>query len=178
MAFQTFQNIYPGYSTQGLGNQTVYGGNQGGNQGGYGGGYGQNFYQTSAPLPSQMPTQPPQSMIVSWVRGLSAAESFRVDPGQTVMLMDSEAPEDKPVLYIVSSDSSGRPLPVDVYDLIKRDRQQQAPAFNPDEFVKRSEIEDIISAATTRAIEQKMSEIQFKATPARQNNQNQGRSDK
>lgn len=154
MAYQTFQNVpfqqqqYP---------------------------YQQQYYPTQTqPYQYQQPQQPSQpaqqnNLVIPWVRGVAAAESYHVEPGQTVMLLDSEAPADKPVIYMVSADSTGRPLPVDTYDLVKRVRPStQIPDFDPNEFVRRSEIEDIIIAATTKAVEQKMSEMQFKATPTKQ----------
>ena len=45
---------------------------------------------------------------VVWVQGESAAKAFSVNPGKTVMLLDSES--DK--FYIKQADQYGRPLPL------------------------------------------------------------------
>lgn len=72
----------------------------------------------------QMPMQPsmqmqqpqPQSNGIVWVQGESAAKSFPVAPNTTVMLLDSEAS----VFYLKTSDASGMPLPLRVFDYKER----------------------------------------------------------
>ena len=61
-------------------------------------------YQINQPM--QQPTQSNQSLI--YVQGESAAKSWMVGAGQSVLLMDSE----NPVFYIKSADASGIPLPL------------------------------------------------------------------
>jgi hypothetical protein len=99
-----------------------------------------------------------------WVQGEAAAKAFHVDPGQTVLLMDS----DSPVLYLKSTDVSGRPTPMVVYDLVERKEQpttnQGASNIDLSEYVKRSDIESIIAESVSKAVDEKMSEIKFTAT--------------
>ena len=104
-----------------------------------------------------------------WTQSRTAAEAYQVSPGQTVLLMDANSP----TLYLKTTDASGRPAPMVIYDLVERKDVEtpieNAPTPEPvdlSEYVKRSEIEDLI--------EQKMSEIKFTTTTAKHgyNNRN------
>lgn len=68
------------------------------------------------PVQMQQPTPQPQSNGIVWVQGESAAKSFPVAPNTTVMLLDSEAS----VFYLKTSDASGMPLPLRVFDYKER----------------------------------------------------------
>lgn len=91
--------------------------------------------------PTQMnvaPTQPTQNNI-NWVQGIEAAKGYLVGAGQSVLLMDSEGSS----FYIKSTDASGMPLPLRVFDYTERDvAPQKTPAaadFDPEKFVTREE---------------------------------------
>lgn len=59
--------------------------------------------------------QQPSSGIV-WVQGENAAKSYPVAPNTTVMLLDSESS----TFYLKTSDASGMPLPLRVFDYKER----------------------------------------------------------
>lgn len=59
--------------------------------------------------------QQPSNGIV-WVQGENAAKSYPVAPNTTVMLLDSESS----VFYLKTSDASGMPLPLRVFDYKER----------------------------------------------------------
>ena len=59
--------------------------------------------------------QQPSNGIV-WVQGESAAKSYPVAPNTTVMLLDSESS----TFYLKTSDASGMPLPLRVFDYKER----------------------------------------------------------
>lgn len=98
--------------------------------------------------PMQQPA-PPSNGIV-WVQGESAAKSFPVAPNTTVMLLDSESS----VFYLKTSDASGMPLPLRVFDYKER---TQTPSVLPtvapnsdfninlDNFVTRDELNEILA---------------------------------
>ena len=67
-------------------------------------------------MPVQQPTPQPQSNGIVWVQGESAAKSFPVAPNTTVMLLDSESS----TFYLKTSDASGMPLPLRVFDYKER----------------------------------------------------------
>lgn len=59
--------------------------------------------------------QQPNSGIV-WVQGENAAKSYPVAPNTTIMLLDSESS----TFYLKTSDASGMPLPLRVFDYKER----------------------------------------------------------
>lgn len=65
-------------------------------------------------------TQSQQSQInngIIWVQGESGAKSYLIaGPNQSVLLMDSE----NDVFYIKSSDASGMPMPLRIFDYTER----------------------------------------------------------
>ena len=72
-------------------------------------------------------TQPTHNGI-TWVQGIEAAKSYLVGAGQSVLLMDSETS----CFYIKSTDTSGMPMPLRVFDYKERTQTQtQAPVASP-----------------------------------------------
>lgn len=88
--------------------------------------------------PQQMPPQPGQGAPL-WVQGEAGAKSYLVAPGQSLMLMDSEAE----VFYIKTTDQSGVPLPLRTFDYKERvtGTQQTAQAAQQpgEQYVTRGE---------------------------------------
>ncbi len=68
--------------------------------------------QFKAPYMQPQPQPQPNSSGLIWVQGESGAKSFMVAPGQSVLLMDSEAM----TFYIKTADASGVPLPLRVFN--------------------------------------------------------------
>ena len=135
-------------------------------------GYGQAGYPTYLPQQSynaqqyapqmggvqQIPQmqQPTQGAPI-WVQGEAGAKSFLVAPGQSLILMDSESE----VFYIKSTDASGVPLPLRVFDYKERvtgaQRPVQAAQMPTTEYVTRAEFDDFVAKIS-----------QMTAAPARQ----------
>lgn len=101
--------------------------------------YTQN-YNTSQPQFQPQQTQPSG---INWVQGEAGAKSYQISPGQHVMLMDSE----NYVFYIKSSDPSGMPMPLRIFDYKERTSQnnQQPQQNNNNEYITRKEFEKRIS---------------------------------
>ena len=95
----------------------------------------------AAPTVPQNNTQNNNSII--WVQGESAARAFAVAPGQSVMLMDSDAS----VFYIKSADASGMPMPLRIFDYTERTQQPhtEPQAAQTTEYVTRDEFEKRLS---------------------------------
>ena len=117
-------------------------------------------YQPMYQQPMQMQPQPqPQTQgnSINWVQGEAAARSFAVAPGQSVLLLDSDAS----VFYIKSSDASGMPLPLRIFDYTERTHQNvsqpQIQNTQP-EYITREEFEKRIS-------ELMQTDAQTKVTP-------------
>lgn len=92
------------------------------------------------PYYSQMPYQAQQTQNngITWVQGENAAKSYPVASGQSVLLMDSE----ESTFYIKSTDNSGMPLPLRIFDYKERqnERLQQNMITNTD-YISRSEFD-------------------------------------
>ena len=105
----------------------------------------QNGVQTTQPVQNN-----PQTGI-NWVQGEAGAKSFVVMAGQTVMLMDAE----NNVFYIKSTDASGMPLPLRIFDYTERNNNTVNSStgitlssnneINKEEYVTRKEFEDLLS---------------------------------
>ena len=86
--------------------------------------YPQYGYVNQIPQQVQQPqvvqqqmTQPQQQDNgILWVQGEAGAKSWAVAPGKSVMLMDSESS----TFYIKSSDASGMPMPLRIFDYTER----------------------------------------------------------
>lgn len=130
--------------------------------------------QQQVQMPMQNYSQSPSSTGINWVQGRAGANGFYVAPGQSAILMDSE----DSVLYVKSVDMTGRPLPLEVYDLVKRDSVIDVPQISQkaqynqsgnnvpnvmssgasephvdlSEYVKKSDVEKMIADAVNKAL--------------------------
>lgn len=144
-----------------------------GNYGNYGGYTPNNYVNYTTPTPNvnngyftapyqqnQVPMNQPQLQANNagfvWVQGEAAAKAYPVAAGNSVLLMDSDAP----VLYMKSTDNTGKPLPMETYDLVKRNsvsyQMQQAPQqpqIDLSEYVKMSDLEAKVNELVNKALE-------------------------
>ena len=87
--------------------------------------------QMTQPVIQQQVTQPVNDTGILWVQGEAGAKSWAVAPGKSVMLMDSESS----TFYIKSSDNSGMPMPLRIFDYKERTEQVvQSPAIQHQEI--------------------------------------------
>ena len=97
-------------------------------------------------IPQMQPMQQAQNQQSSngiiWVQGEEGAKAYMVAPGNSVLLMDSE----NSAFYIKSSDNSGMPMPLRIFDYVERNAKQQTQNIKPNvEYVTRQEF-DALSA--------------------------------
>lgn len=88
----------------------------------------------------QVPQNAPQNQNngITWVQGEAAAKAYPVANGQSVLLMDSE----ESVMYIKSTDTSGMPMPLRIFDYSERKQNKTAPVASKEpDFVSRSEFD-------------------------------------
>lgn len=92
----------------------------------------QNNFQNVSPTP-------PSNNSINWVQGENSAKAYPVAPGNSVLLMDSE----ESVMYIKSTDQSGMPLPLRIFDYTERTSNKHvADIAKPNnEYVSRSEFD-------------------------------------
>ena len=77
-----------------------------------------NYVPQQSVAPQQQVQQNDSGIL--WVQGEAGAKSWAVAPGKSVMLMDSESS----TFYIKSSDQSGMPMPLRIFDYTERNQQQ------------------------------------------------------
>ena len=104
------------------------------------GGYMPPMPDQLAQLRAQQMPQTAQSAPI-WVQGEAGAKSYLVAPGQSLILMDSESE----VFYIKSTDISGVPQPLRIFDYKERtasvSRPSQAAQVPVEQFVTRAEFD-------------------------------------
>lgn len=108
----------------------------------------QNYLYPQAQTPVPTPTQ--QNSGIVWVQGEAGAKSYLVGAGQSVLLMDSESSS----FFIKSTDASGMPQPLRVFDYTERTQTHQnmpqAVDMNFDKFVTRAEFEELKASLNKR----------------------------
>lgn len=106
----------------------------------YGGMYNPQPQVPQIPTPAQAPQQQANSGLI-WVQGESGAKSYLVAPNTTVLLMDSESNK----FYLKSSDVSGMPQPLRVFEYTEKTGQQTqkaAPDVDLAEYVTKREFDE------------------------------------
>ena len=91
---------------------------------------------------------------ILWVQGEAGAKSWAVAPGKSVMLMDSESN----TFYIKSSDTSGMPMPLRIFDYTERNTQQvqqpqvinQMPEIDTSKFVTWDALDERLNEVLTK----------------------------
>ena len=99
----------------------------------------QQMSQNQPQIASNAQQQVNNSII--WVQGEAAAKAYPVVSGQSVLLMDSE----ESAFYIKSTDQSGMPQPLRIFDYKERTSERSTPAAVKnvnDDFVSRKEFEE------------------------------------
>ena len=116
------------------------------------GNFSPQYSQTPMNNMQMQPQQQSNNAGFVWVQGEAAAKAYPVAAGNSVLLMDSEAP----VLYMKSTDVSGRPLPMETYDLVKREnvvvQQPKQPQIDLSEYVKMSDLESKVKELVNQAL--------------------------
>lgn len=116
----------------------------------YSPGYMPGYYQMGQQMPPPMPDQlaqlrqgyqtpaQQQSTPIIWVQGEEGAKAYMVAAGNSVLLMDSESS----VFYIKSTDASGMPQPLRIFDYTERGKIAPQKAETADgRFVTREEFD-------------------------------------
>lgn len=114
-------------------------------------------YIPSSFQPQMIQQQPQMTQQVNdtgilWVQGEAGAKSWAVAPGKSVMLMDSESN----TFYIKSSDSSGMPMPLRIFDYTERTQLTQPvntiqhEQIDTSQFITKEELEKRLSEFVQR----------------------------
>lgn len=77
---------------------------------------------------------------IQWVQGIEGAKAFQIMPSSNAMMLDSE---NDGIFYIKTSDNVGMcNLRIFKFEEVT---QQQPAKINPDEYVKKSELEALVN---------------------------------
>ena len=90
--------------------------------------------------PAQMQSQQQSGSGIIWVQGEEGTKAYMVAPGNSVLLMDSE----NSAFYIKSTDQSGMPMPLRIFDYQERTsgkQPAQAIQNQEDSYVTRKEFD-------------------------------------
>lgn len=101
--------------------------------------YGAQQMAQNQPQINQNQQQASMSNFI-WVQGEASAKAYPVASGQSVLLMDSE----DSIMYIKSTDQSGMPQPLRIFEYKERSQAHNSPEVAPktsDEYVSRKEFE-------------------------------------
>ena len=107
-------------------------------------GFYPNYYQQPQPTNATygQPSGGANSSII-WVQGEAAAKAYPVAAGTAVLLMDSETS----TMYIKSTDQSGMPQPLRIFDYTERTPRQtedksRTNQGQSEDYISRQEFED------------------------------------
>jgi hypothetical protein len=119
--------------------------------------YQQQYQQ---PMMVQQPVinQSPQNQILAWVQTEKEAEDFPLATGQSIFLMCQR----EPYLYMKSVDQLGKTTFIKKRLVDESDNQEQKPDLK--EYIRREELEDLITDKIQKEVEKRVSQISFKPT--------------
>lgn len=112
--------------------------------------------QVQQPIPIQQ-----QNQVLAWIKDDKEAVDYPLSPGQSIFLMTQN--EDH--LYAKACDQLGKTTLIRKKLIDEGNDQEQK--INLNEYIRREEIDNLISDKIQRELEKKMSEISFKPTKAR-----------
>lgn len=121
----------------------------------------QQQYQQPIQVQQQLPPQNTNNQILAWVRSEDEGVNYPLSAGQSIFLMN----QSEPYLYMKSVDQLGKTTFLKKRLIDESDNQDSK--VNLTEYIRREELEDLISDKIQREFEKKMSEISFKPTKAR-----------
>lgn len=107
---------------------------------------------------------------ITWVQGMAGAMAVNVPAGQSVVLLDSEAP----YAYKKETGLDGKPLPIEKFRLVKENEQEKPKENELKDYIKREEVEDIITDRLNEVVrdevDRRLSEFTFKPNNRRSKN--------
>lgn len=119
--------------------------------------YYPNFSNYQQQIPMQQPPQPMQvpNQILAWVKNEDEAVNFPLNIGQSIFLMSQR----EPFLYSKSVDQLGKVTFVKKR-LVDEGGNEESEQLK--DYIRREELENLISDRIREEIDKKMSEISFK----------------
>lgn len=124
--------------------------------------YYQNYpnyqQQYQQPMQIQQPVIQQQNQILAWVQSEEEAVNFPLNTGQSIFLMNQR----EPYLYMKTVDQLGKTTFIKKRLVDESDNQEQKVDLK--EYIRREELEDLITDKIQREVEKRVSQISFKPT--------------
>lgn len=119
--------------------------------------YQQQYQQPIQPI-QPIQQQQPQNQILAWVQSEEDAVNFPLNIGQSIFLMNQK----EPYLYMKSVDQLGKSTFIKKRLVDESDNQDNR--IDLKDYIRREELEDLITDRIQQEVEKKVSEISFKPT--------------
>ena len=125
----------------------------------------QQYYQQPAQQPVQQPipqpVQPMQNQVLAWVKNEKEVLDFPLSAGQSIFLMM----QDESYLFGKSCDQLGKTTIIKKRLIDESDNTESK--LDMSGYIRKDEIENIISDKVQKEVEKRVSEISFKPTKSR-----------
>lgn len=128
--------------------------------------YYQNYpnyqQQYQQPIQVSQPTQTiPQNQILAWVASEEEGTNYPLNPGQSIFLMNQK----DPYLYMKSVDQLGKTTFIKKRLVDESDSSDSKVDLR--EYIRREELDNLISDKIQKEVEKRVSQISFKPTKKR-----------
>lgn len=124
--------------------------------------YYQNYPQYQQPMPIiQQPVQTIPNQVLAWVQNEEEAMKFPLSAGQSIFLMN----QNDNYLYMKTVDQLGKTTFVKKRLVDESDNQENKIDLSG--YIRKEELETMITDIIQREVEKKVSEVSFKATKTR-----------
>lgn len=114
--------------------------------------------QPVQPIMQQPIAQQPTQQILAWVQSEDEGINYPLNAGQSIFLMNQK----EPYLYMKSVDQLGKSTFIKKRLVDESDNQESK--IDLSEYIRREEIENLISNKIQKEVEKKISELSFKPT--------------
>ena len=120
--------------------------------------YQQQYQQPIQPVMQQPIVQQPTQQILAWVQSEEEGMNFPLNAGQSIFLMNQK----EPYLYMKSVDQLGKSTFIKKRLVDESDNQE--PKIDLSEYIRKEELENLITNKIQKEVEKKISELSFKPT--------------
>jgi hypothetical protein len=117
--------------------------------------------QPVQPVMQQPIAQQPTQQILAWVQSEEEGINFPLNAGQSIFLMNQK----EPYLYMKSVDQLGKSTFIKKRLVDESDNQE--PKIDLSEYIRKEELENLITNKIQKEVEKKISELSFKPTKAK-----------
>lgn len=120
-----------------------------------------SYQQYPQPVQTVQPVQPVQNQVLVWVQSEDEATKFPLSSGQSIFLMN----QNDNYLYMKSVDQLGKTTFIKKRLVDESDNQENKVDLSG--YIRKEELQDILTEMIQKEVEKKVSEVSFKAAKTR-----------